>query len=323
LNNLPKVLFVDDDLKILNMFEEFFSYSKSPVIECFTCSEPLEVEGVVQENIFDIIFLDFHYSLSKNPELNGVDILEILNNKIKNLPKIILLTGVSDIPVAVDSIKNGASDVLIKPIDLEKIKKIVLENYFFNINHSKEEKLDEIIKETSFVEDNSKNVDLDILDFLHINSLYKLDDIFKYISSRLIEENSDIYVFGGVYHKIEEYHTIFYKGSKSINDNQIDKILMDITGSPRYKETKFINYSPINNKKDEIDFFKTFEYKNEKTFFFIYEKIKLKKKYPYASSLFSSSVDRILDIEKDIKMLVEKVVEGSIVDFSNIMYKEV
>ncbi len=47
MKRLPKVLFVDDDVKILGMFEEFFSYSSSPKIECSTCSEPQNVSDIV------------------------------------------------------------------------------------------------------------------------------------------------------------------------------------------------------------------------------------------------------------------------------------
>ena len=326
MNNLPKVLFVDDDVKILKMFTEFFSYSKSPKIECTTCSEPLEVEELVSNEKYDVIFLDFHYNLSQTPELNGVDILDKIRH-IENLPKIILLTGVSDIPVAVDSIKNGASDVLIKPIDLEQVKKIVLENYFQRINEDKPVEMSYEIDEK--VESNnvtlgSSNFDLDISHAIHINSLYKLDEVFQFISSSIIEKygQNDIYIFGGFNHKLENYTTTFYKGGKSISSKIIDKILVELTGTPRYKETKFINYSQINDKKDSQEVFEVYKFIYEDIFFAVYSKIKDTRDYTHASTLFTTSVDRVLGLENQIKTMIEKVVEGSSIDFSNIMYKE-
>ena len=324
MNDLPSVLFVDDDIKILKMFTEFFSYSKSPKIKCTTCSEPLEVEELVKNNSYDVIFLDFHYNLSKNPELNGVDILDKINC-IDNLPKIILLTGVSDIPVAVDSIKNGASDVLIKPIDLEQVKKIVLDNYFQRINKDKVENYDfDSSLDDTEVNDVNQSYDLEISHAIHVNSLYKLDEVFQFLALSMIEKDSkdEIFIFAGFNHKKEGYNTTFYKGSKSISSQTIDKILVKLTGSPRYKETKFVNYSQINDKKDSLDLFESYEFVYEGVFFAVYKKNKEARDYTHASTLFATSVGRVLGLEDKIKTMIEKVVEGSSVDFSNIMYKE-
>ncbi len=298
MKRVPKVLFADDDLKILDIFEEFFSYCKAPKVDCITCSEPLEVEKLVEEHDFDVIFLDFQFDKSSNPEINAIDILKRLKDKNRKNPKIYLLTGVADIPVAVDSIKHGACDVLIKPIDLEKVKNIVLDCYFEN---NIEEKNDECLS-VNFCTEVLKEHDLDIHDAIHINSLCKISDVFQYISKRLIERNGEIYIFANFYNKKEDFNTVFYAGQKSLGNNQIDFLLEEIETKTEHRCDKFINFSQINGKNVTINLIKVLEYKKDDNFFIVYNTVDEMVDFSYALQLFSSSLNRI---ERSIKMIVE------------------
>lgn len=54
------------------------------------------------------------------PTMNGLQLQETLRGRKIKLP-IIFITGYSDIHVAIDALKNGALDFLLKPVDPEKL----------------------------------------------------------------------------------------------------------------------------------------------------------------------------------------------------------
>ena len=63
----------------------------------------------------DLVLLDI-----RMPRMNGVAVLEAL--KKKNIkPRIIMLTAVDDLTVAIQCVKLGANDYLTKPFDLEHL----------------------------------------------------------------------------------------------------------------------------------------------------------------------------------------------------------
>ena len=63
----------------------------------------------------DLVLLDI-----RMPRMNGVAVLETL--KKKNIkPRIIMLTAVDDLTVAIQCVKLGANDYLTKPFDLEHL----------------------------------------------------------------------------------------------------------------------------------------------------------------------------------------------------------
>jgi DNA-binding NtrC family response regulator len=64
----------------------------------------------LKKNEFDIILLDLNL-----PDGSGLDILEKINLDYKN--RIIIITGVDDIKIAVEAMKNGAFDFKTKPLD--------------------------------------------------------------------------------------------------------------------------------------------------------------------------------------------------------------
>lgn len=63
----------------------------------------------------DLILLDI-----RMPRMSGVEVLEELKKRqIK--PRIIMLTAVDDLSVAIQCVKLGANDYLTKPFDLEHL----------------------------------------------------------------------------------------------------------------------------------------------------------------------------------------------------------
>jgi len=107
-----KILAIDDKLS-------FLSFLKNNLINIgYNVTTIADSNNAIKEfkkNIYDCILLDV-----KIPGVNGLELLQI---SLKNNPSIpvIMLSGQSNIKIAVESIKLGAFDFIEKPIDVEKL----------------------------------------------------------------------------------------------------------------------------------------------------------------------------------------------------------
>ena len=68
----------------------------------------------------DIVILDL-----KLPDKNGIEILKILKNEDPDLP-VIMMTAYGEVETAVNALKGGAYDFLLKPFQLEKMKLAIM-----------------------------------------------------------------------------------------------------------------------------------------------------------------------------------------------------
>ncbi len=113
-----KVLIVDDEKDFVEMFSLRLKEQGEKVSVAYSGKEALEI---LEHNEVDVVILDI-----RMPEMDGIDALK----KIKTLhpiTEVILLTGHGSTQTAVEGMKLGAFDYLVKPADLEEIK-IKLEN---------------------------------------------------------------------------------------------------------------------------------------------------------------------------------------------------
>lgn len=91
----------------------------------------------------DLILLDIYIS-----NINGLDLLKEFQNKLFNIP-VIMITGYSDVNIAVKAMKLGAYDFLLKPVDIDQLK-LIVEKAFENISLKSEvDKLQELFKDTN------------------------------------------------------------------------------------------------------------------------------------------------------------------------------
>ncbi len=89
----------------------------------------------------DIILLDIYLN-----EYNGLEILKEIKTKFQEIP-VIMITGYSDVNIAVSAIKSGAYDFLLKPLEIDQLK-LVLERATKNISLKLEvEKLNTLLKD--------------------------------------------------------------------------------------------------------------------------------------------------------------------------------
>jgi len=112
-----KILIVDDEKEILVVLEEFVSGIGHMVA---TASNYAEALSLIRQTVYDLIVLDKNFmDDSGNPE-GGMVLLKYAREHSSE-SEIIMMTGYASIESAVDAMKLGAVDYLIKPFELSDI----------------------------------------------------------------------------------------------------------------------------------------------------------------------------------------------------------
>jgi len=110
---VKRVLIVDDDKAVTNYFVVFLM--QTGVFEASVINDPREVEPLLERESFDAVMLDLDM-----PDVSGMDILDWMTARGLTTP-VLILTGVSDVELAVRAMKKGAFDYLTKPVDEEQL----------------------------------------------------------------------------------------------------------------------------------------------------------------------------------------------------------
>ncbi len=123
-----KILLVEDDsdqaLLATESFEEYLEDAEITV--CETGSEMLEMDLAE----FDVILLD--YSLS---DMTGLDVLNELEDREHG--PVIMVTAEEVLEIAVESLKRGADEFIIKTVDIHQLLPHIVERTFQNFQQRK------------------------------------------------------------------------------------------------------------------------------------------------------------------------------------------
>ena len=107
-----KVLYVDDEDTLRFLVKEQLSAEGFDVMVAEDGNAAVEC---MREQAFDVVLLDILM-----PGLDGFSVLKEIKKRPKP-PRVIMLTGVSQMSSAVESLKNGANDYITKPYDLKDL----------------------------------------------------------------------------------------------------------------------------------------------------------------------------------------------------------
>lgn len=113
-----KVLIVDDEKDFVEMFSLRLKGQGEKVSTAFSGKQALEV---LEKTAIDVVILDI-----RMPGMDGIDTLKQIKT-LYPLIEVILLTGHGSAETAVEGMKSGAFDYLMKPADVEDIR-MKLEN---------------------------------------------------------------------------------------------------------------------------------------------------------------------------------------------------
>ncbi len=132
---MKRVLIIDDDIAVTNYFMVFLV--QTGMFEPEIVNDSRQVPVILEKEAFDVIILDMDM-----PDLTGLDILNILK-RMGNTTPVIVLTGVSDVKMAVEAMKSGAFDYLLKPVDDEKFLGIIQKAIEFSVSREKMDRNEE------------------------------------------------------------------------------------------------------------------------------------------------------------------------------------
>ena len=113
-----QVLIVDDEEQFAESLAERLRIRDYLVSVAFTGKGAVDA---VSHTNFDVVILDVQL-----PDLNGIEVLKKLK-EIKPLTEVVMLSGHAQVETAIEGMKSGAFDFLVKPADsdelFEKIEK--------------------------------------------------------------------------------------------------------------------------------------------------------------------------------------------------------
>ena len=119
-SKLIRVLLVDDDEDDYFLTREYFQDLVNWKFDITWCATFKEAESQIKTNKFDLYLFDYLLG-----ESTGIDLIELACNFECEEP-IILLTGKGDTKIAVEALRLGAADYLIKSeLDAEKLERSI------------------------------------------------------------------------------------------------------------------------------------------------------------------------------------------------------
>jgi putative two-component system response regulator len=147
-----KILVVDDDPFVLESVSTILSDYRYSVVPCSHAGEAMDL---VRENSIDVVLTDI-----KMPDISGLDLLDNLHKFNPQLP-VILMTAYADLDTAVDAVKKGAFDFIIKPYHpdylIHSIKKSLQFSQYLKLKENYKAYLEDMVRKRTVELDNARS----------------------------------------------------------------------------------------------------------------------------------------------------------------------
>ena len=111
--SIEKIIVLEDDAIVRNSLENFLRRQRFDVASASTLAA---ARDYLSGDNFDLIFMDRHL-----PDGDGIDLLKEMQLRPQR-PLAVVMTGFSSVESAVECMKNGAFDYLIKPFSTDQIE---------------------------------------------------------------------------------------------------------------------------------------------------------------------------------------------------------
>jgi DNA-binding NtrC family response regulator len=111
-----KILVVDDSRELREILEEYLGCEGDNVEGANNGKEALEK---YRNNFYDLIITDLNM-----PELAGMELIKTIRQE-NEVTEFVIITGYASIDSAVEAIKTGAFDYIVKPFRMEELKVVI------------------------------------------------------------------------------------------------------------------------------------------------------------------------------------------------------
>ena len=116
---IVKILFVDDEVSFVDVMNKRLTQRNIDVIPAYCGEEALN--KLKEDNRVEVVILDV-----KMPGMGGIETLKEIK-KHYPLVEVIMLTGNATVESAIEGLKLGAFDYLMKPSDIDLLMKKITE----------------------------------------------------------------------------------------------------------------------------------------------------------------------------------------------------
>ena len=173
-------LVVDDNTSVLNSVSMLLRDYGHLVTACNSAGDAL---AELQKKQFDVVLTDIQM-----PGMSGIELLEKIHSTNRNIP-VILMTGYTEVDAAIEAVKKGAFDFILKPYNpdylVDSLKKAVNyrrliemeENYKHRLEEDVRKRTMELAEALSMV----KSMNIEIVHRLTVVSEYRDTDTGAHI----------------------------------------------------------------------------------------------------------------------------------------------
>jgi len=113
---MENILIVDDEKSLLDLLSVVF---KKEGYGVKIASSGVQAREILEKENVDLVITDI-----KMPQTSGMDVLKFTKGLNPETP-VILITAYGSIKQAIDALKAGALDYVVKPFDVEELKILV------------------------------------------------------------------------------------------------------------------------------------------------------------------------------------------------------
>lgn len=113
---MPSVLVIDDDRSVLHVFKQVFKETDVHLLTAHAAAEGL---AMLEKRHPDVVILDIML-----PDQSGLETIETISAADPKVPVIFITSGGSS-DTAIEAMKRGAFDFLLKPLDFVKVRALV------------------------------------------------------------------------------------------------------------------------------------------------------------------------------------------------------
>jgi len=114
-NSKPGILIVDDEVKMLDILRINLSHD----YQIYIAENGLEAKAIIEQNPLNLVISDL-----KMPKMDGRALLNFVKTEFPSLP-VIIMTAYGTIEDAVEAIRNGAFDYIVKPLKIDELQHII------------------------------------------------------------------------------------------------------------------------------------------------------------------------------------------------------
>ncbi len=123
MNSEGHILIVDDEASLRQTLARILQRAG---FEVTTTGAGGEALALLSQQLFDLVYLDL-----RMPDMNGLEVLKAIHTRFPELP-VILFTAQPDLTSAVEALRSGATDYLLKPLKpqtvIERAKSVLAQN---------------------------------------------------------------------------------------------------------------------------------------------------------------------------------------------------